>query len=63
MALACGNEMCRMRSSTLCSRCCVKDSVVALTVELEEVSVVDVFSSDVDNGPIDEMCELQGKSI
>ena len=59
MALACGIEVCR-------SRCCMKDSVVALRVELEEVSVpveVEVFSSDVDNGPIDEMCELQAKSI
>ena len=53
--LACGIEVCRIR-------CSMKDSAVVLTVEEEEVSV-DVFSSDVDSGPIDEMCELQGKSI
>ena len=53
--LCCGIEVCRIRFS-------MKDSAVAFpTVEEEED--ISVFSSEVDNGPIDEMCELQGKSI
>ena len=57
--LCCGIEVCRIRFS-------MKDSAVVPTVEEEEEVSVDaaaVFSSEVDNGPIDEMCELQGKSI
>ena len=38
----------------------MKDSAVVLE---EESASEAVFSSEVDNGPIDEMCELQGKSI
>ena len=53
--LCCGIEVCRIRFS-------MKDSAVAFpTVEEEED--ISVFSSEVDNGPIDEMCELQEKSI